>query len=377
MPERRASDRMMPVRTPICAWYSNGGGYYPDEPEPPKKSEEPEKPTPGPGPEPPKPSHALVLGRFLPPHAGHQYVVDVARQLAPTVTVLARTTPSDAIAARVRLPWLHELFGARTAELTGRAPDAPASTPAFWQTWRDRVGAALAQLPSAPRVDLLVSSDREAWRLAELLGAGHVLVDPDRTVVPISATAIRRNPLAFWGFLPPPVRAHYARRVVVIGPESSGKSTFARALAETLGTVHVPEQARLFARRTGGLIRNCDLPAIAALQRASEDAAARRAERFVIADTDALSLQLWAERLFGAAPALPLHRPDLYLVTDASVPFAGSPDRDEPEARRTFAARCLEAARSSGAPVVPLPADPAARLATALRAIDALAARSR
>jgi hypothetical protein len=90
-----------------------------------------------------------------------------------------------------------------------------------------------------------VSSDREAWRLAERLGARLVLVDPDRTGVPISGTDIRRDPLAAWRYLPPPVHAHYARCVVLLGPES----TFARALATALDPVYVPEQACLFAER--------------------------------------------------------------------------------------------------------------------------------
>lgn len=381
------------MRAPICAWY--GPGYWeplepskpaqpepeqgPDPQRPPGKKDRPEPPGRGPkkasAREPAQTTarHALVLGKFLPPHAGHEYLVGVAHQLAETTTILARVRPDDPIAPELRLAWLRELFGARVgariAALDGSDPTAPVDAPAFWLTWRDHVIASLARLPEAAKVDLVVSSDREAWRLAELLGARHVLVDPDRMVIPISSTAIRRDPLAAWPYLPPPVRAHYARRVVLLGPESSGKSTFGRALAAALDTVYVPEQARLFAERCGGQLREIDLPAIADLQAATEDAAARRANRFVIADTDALSLRLWAERLFGRAPALPTRAPDVYLVTDASLPFAGSADRDDPAARQAFAARCLAEARASGAQVVELPSAPAERLASALAAL--------
>ncbi|HWO17187.1 MAG TPA: AAA family ATPase [Kofleriaceae bacterium] len=379
------------MRAPICAWY--GPGYYenPDPPKPAQPEPEPEpKPKPSPSngkkdrPEPPgrgpkragarEPApvsarHALILGKFLPLHAGHEYLVGVARALAETTTLLARVRPADPIAPELRLAWLRELFGARVGALDGPDPADSAGAPAFWHTWRDHVISSLARLPEAPKVDLVVSSDREAWRLAELFGARHVLVDPDRAVVPISSSAIRRDPLAAWPYLPPPVRAHYARRVVLLGPESSGKSTFARALAAALDTVYVPEQARLFAERCGGQLREVDLPAIADLQAATEDAAARRANRCVIADTDALSLRLWAERLFGRAPALPVRVPDVYLVTDASLPFAGPAERDDPAARRAFAARCLAEARASGARVALLPSDPAARLEAALAAL--------
>jgi HTH-type transcriptional regulator, transcriptional repressor of NAD biosynthesis genes len=379
----------MSVRAPICAWY--GPAYYenPDPSKPARPEPEPKpEPRPSPGkkdqPEPPgrgpkqagaceparaSSQHALVLGKFLPPHAGHEYLVGAARALAETTTILARVRPDDPIAPELRLTWLRELFGSRIGVLDGADPTDPASAPAFWLTWRDHVLSSLARLPDAPKVDLVVSSDREAWRLAELLGARHALVDPDRLVVPMSGTAIRRDPLAAWPYLPPPVRAHYALRVVLLGPESSGKSTFGRALAAALDTVYVPEQARLFAERRGGQLREIDLPAIAELQAATEDAAAHRANRFVIADTDAVSLRLWAERLFGRAPALPVRAPDVYLVTDASLPFAGPADRDDPAARRAFAVRCLAEARASGARVVELPSDPAARLEAALAAL--------
>jgi nicotinamide riboside kinase len=42
------------------------------------------------------------------------------------------------------------------------------------------------------------------------------------------------------------VRAGLARRVVVIGAESTGKTTLAQALAENLGTVWVPEYGRWY-----------------------------------------------------------------------------------------------------------------------------------
>ncbi len=376
------------MRTPICAWYGLDRDYWEQQAEEQRRREEQErqKPQPQPPAVPPAPapsraptdepktralaSHALVLGRFMPPHAGHQYLVDTARGLASTVTVLARTTPDDPIDGEHRLAWLRELFGDRIAALTGDAP-TDVESPAFWQAWREHVVDALATLPSAARVDLVVSSDRRAWRLAELLGARHVLVDPDRTAVPIAATHIRRDPLGCWAFLPAPVRAHYARRIVLLGPESSGKSTFARELARALDTVLVPEQARLFAERTGTL-RATDLGAIAALQAATEDAAARRANRYVICDTDGLSLSLWAERLFGTAAPHAERVPDLYLVTDSSLPFTGRPERDDPAARRAFADRCLSAALASGARVAQLPTDPAARMETALAAIKAL-----
>src|SRR5581483_9617149 len=67
----------------------------------------------------------------------------------------------------------------------------------------------------------------------------------------IMATALRTS-LAVntcWYFLEPPVRAYYARRICLIGAESTGKTTLARALAEHYQTVWVPEYGREYSER--------------------------------------------------------------------------------------------------------------------------------
>ncbi|NEE33240.1 AAA family ATPase, partial [Streptomyces sp. SID7982] len=46
-----------------------------------------------------------------------------------------------------------------------------------------------------------------------------------------SGTAVRKDPVGCWDFLQPPVRAALARRVVILGAESTGTTTLARALA--------------------------------------------------------------------------------------------------------------------------------------------------
>lgn len=87
----------------------------------------------------------------------------------------------------------------------------------------------------------------------------HILVDRDREAVPISGTLVRSNPLGCWDFLEPPVRAWYAKRICLVGAESTGKTTLAQMLAERYQTVWVPEYGREYSERKlaedGELIR--------------------------------------------------------------------------------------------------------------------------
>ncbi|QIK37810.1 AAA family ATPase [Caldichromatium japonicum] len=134
------------------------------------------------------------------------------------------------------------------------------------------------------------------------------------------------------------------RRLVLTGPESTGKSTLAVRLAAHFRVPLVPEFARAYIQdkllRCG---RNCaleDVPAIAWGQRAAEDKAlAQSPEGLIICDTDLLTIRIWSECFFGRVPTeieplleqLRSRLPqDLYLLTDIDVPWIADGIRDRP-----------------------------------------------
>ena len=52
----------------------------------------------------------LVLGKFMPPHAGHVTLVQSARALVDELTVLLCSLPDDPIPGETRLEWMQGLF---------------------------------------------------------------------------------------------------------------------------------------------------------------------------------------------------------------------------------------------------------------------------
>src|SRR5207244_7794100 len=138
-------------------------------------------------------------------------------------------------------------------------------------------------------LDYVLASEDYGEKLAEVLGATFVPVDRARVAVPVSATEIRANPSATWPFLPRCVRPYFVRRVCVVGPESTGKSTLAARLAASLDTVHVPEYARALLEAHDGRLEALDIPKIARGQLASEDALARSANRVLVCAPDVLT----------------------------------------------------------------------------------------
>ena len=102
-------------------------------------------------------------------------------------------------------------------------------------TTTDAVWAAqVAIIRTAARapVDVVFSSEEYGPELARRFGAAHVASTRRANASRSAAPPFAEDPVACWRPLSPPVRAHLARRVVVVGAESSGTTTLARALAE-------------------------------------------------------------------------------------------------------------------------------------------------
>jgi len=292
-------------------------------------------------------THGLVLGKFLPPHAGHVHLIETARRQCDELSIVVGTLAREPIAGALRAQWMRALFPElpelHVLHLTDENPQHPSEHPRFWDIWRESL---LTILPAPP--DVVFTSDAYGARLAEVLGARWAPVDPARATVPVSGTAIRSDPLAHWRYLPAPVRAHYARRISVFGPESTGKSTLAAALAARLGTACVPEYARAFLEARGGAApTRADLDAIAAGQAATEDALAPACNGTLICDTDPLLTAVWRAALFGEPMPLPPRRYELTLLCDVDLPWVGDPVRYLPDDRGGFFERCVAALRAA------------------------------
>jgi NadR type nicotinamide-nucleotide adenylyltransferase len=319
----------------------------------------------------------LVLGKFMPPHAGHMHLIDFARHYVSRLAVVMDSLPQQPIAGELRERWLRELFPqSEVFHLTGM-PQAPEEHPEFWAIWQRALRAAVPFHP-----DFVFASEPYGQPLADVLDARFVPVDIGRCAVPISATRIREDPLGHWEFLPRCVRPHYVIRICVFGPESTGKSTLTRQLADHFLTVAVPEYARTHLERQSGRIEPEDIEWIARGQAACEDALALQANRLMFCDTDLLTTTIWSDRLFGKCPDwIPAEaerrRYDLYLLTDVDVPWVADPVRYLPDDRRSFFDKCLSELESRGRPYVRIYGDSQQRLRLAIEAVESLLVQSK
>lgn len=281
----------------------------------------------------------LILGKFLPPHAGHEYLIDFAehylKQLGGgRLYVVVDRLAQEPIKQSLRVQWLQKRFPNVTVvplgDINPQYPREAKSEAEFWQIWDKSLKNALPE-----KIDFIFGSEDYCWKLAEGLGAVCVPVDNFRSNFGISATEVRQDPFAHWDYIPREVRPFFVKKVCLIGPESCGKSVLAQDLARHFGTVSVPEYAAVFlnALKTGNPDRHTqyeDIPVFANGQIASEESLTPEATRVLICDTDVLTTKMWSQRLYADhAPSYPkwfdgviaARHYDLYLLCKPDTPW--------------------------------------------------------
>lgn len=130
-------------------------------------------------------------------------------------------------------------------------------------------------------------------------------------------------------------------KIAVVGPESTGKSTIAQAIARHFNTVCVPEFARAYCKNLHNEYTLQDEVNMYYGQIALEDTLIPLANDVLICDTTILTVKIWCDHLFGDTPKEVKNeiqqRPyDLYLLMDIDLPWEEDPLRDFPEQREHF-----------------------------------------
>ncbi len=281
-----------------------------------------------------KARHGLVLGKFMPLTTGHCHLVESARRQSAQLTILVCSLANEPIDGHLRTEWMRETFpDCEVVHVTDEVPGFSHETSDSWRALIRRY---------APAADTIFTSDELGETLARELGIVHIKVDKARRKFPISAAEVRQNPMKHWEFLAPVARPYFAHRVLVFGPESTGKTTLCRQLAARFSTVCVPEFAREFYDEKG--IENAvydDVERIACGQQESEERLARQANRLLFCDTDAITTTIYSRHYYGKVPLFLAQlanrrRYNLTLFCDIDLPWESDPQRDLGHRRDEF-----------------------------------------
>ncbi len=372
--------------------------------------------------------HGLVIGKFYPPHAGHHFLIRSAAESCDVVTVVVMGADVESIPLATRVDWVRRAHINRPGVIVVGVVDNLAVDYESDEAWSGHVAlmreaveeaAALRASDGARagvrvtgaagvRVDAVFTSEPYGAELARRFGAADVRLDVSRATYAMSGTKVRADPVAAWTELEPPVRGWFAKRVVVVGAESTGTTTLSLDLADALrarGGPHaltrwVGEYGRELTVRKLAVARalagvrglpeptvfdldwdDADFVAVAHRQCADEDAAAEAGGPVLVCDTDALATTVWQERYRGrvtdvvwrVAHQMPPRA--LYVLTDhQDVGFDDDGLRDGEHLRPWMTDRFREVLGGAGARWIEVRGDRAARLDRALAAVDAVLA---
>lgn len=130
------------------------------------------------------------------------------------------------------------------------------------------------------------------------------------------------------------------KKIVILGPESTGKSTLTKQLAEHFQCDWVPECARQYIDQLDRPYEKTDLLEIAKGQLHLEDeAVSKTAGNLLFYDTNLIVIKVWSDFKYGRThpgieEQLHLRTYDHYLLTDIDLPWEADPQREHPDKRK-------------------------------------------
>lgn len=258
------------------------------------------------------PKVGVYFGKMIPPHRGHlTAILNAATQVQKLYVVISDNVNRTArickeagipnIPVNLRMQWLKQEFQdmphIKVVKLdeTG-IPEYPNG----WTEW-----AKLMQEAVNEDIDVFFCGEKEyVENLNKYFPNAIVkLFDPHRTNYNISATRIREDVLANWEHLLGPARPFFAKKVLIAGSESCGKTTLTKALAKLYCTSWSEEVGRYYAMKyLGGdetIFTNADFARIARQQLEQDYEALRSCNKICFFDTDATITQYYSILYMG------------------------------------------------------------------------------
>ncbi len=171
-------------------------------------------------------------------------------------------------------------------------------------------------------------------------------------------------------------------KVVLFGPESTGKTTLSEQLARHYNTVWVPEYAREYLQNKWNNVRKTcepsDILPIAEGQMKLENELTKKTNDILICDTNLLETKVYSEAYYigSCDPLLEKYalknRYNLYFLTYIDTPWVGDDLRDKPNEREQMFQYFKNTLEKYKCPFILLKGDKKTRLNTAINHIDKL-----
>ncbi|WP_302045889.1 nicotinamide-nucleotide adenylyltransferase [Leuconostoc lactis] len=202
----------------------------------------------------------VFFGTLAPMHVGHQAEIYKAAALNDGVVVIASGYTGDrgdqmGLPVEKRFRYLREAFSDESdIKIDYINEDNMPQMPDGWDEWTRTLVATVKRNIVNQDAKITFYTGEPDYKVElekRLPQTGQFKVSlMDRTVLKISATEIRKDPIANWDYINRVFRRHFTKKVTVMGSASTGKSTLVRRLARTSNSPFSEEYAREYQERS-------------------------------------------------------------------------------------------------------------------------------
>ena len=323
-------------------------------------------------------------GSFNPLHLGHvDCIIQAANMCRELYIVLSVGYKRNEIDARIRYRWLYRLTkhigNVTIIMLEDSAETKEAYTEEYWQGDAEKVKAQVGK----PIDVVFCGSDYDEnsfWNKCYPESELYIFKRNE-----ISSTELRKAPYKHFDWLPNVVKPYYVKKVLLMGSESTGKSTLTINLANRFNTNYIDEAGRDISERSGTdlLMLSEDFTEILLQHKLNEIKAVENSNKVLFIDTDALVTQFYMsflddpgiEKNRALSDAIDaLNRYDLILFLEPDVEFVQDGDRSEVirDDRKKYSDRIKELLRSHGKQFVSVSGSYQERYEIAVRAVESM-----
>ncbi len=242
---------------------------------------------------------AFVFGKFLPFHKGHEAMISFALTQCDFLSVLVCCDKEENIPSEVRKGWIESTFAhIKNLEVSvleydnSQLPNTSQTSVSVSKIWSAEFKKRYADYK------LLITSEPYGDLVAGFMGIQHIPFELGKASYPISASIIRADLFANWHYLPPVVKSYFAIKVVVLGTESTGKTTLTHQLAAHFNCSFVLEAGRELIPDSNKFSFN-DLHLVASEHAKRIEAAVLGSSPLIIIDTDIHITKSYAQFVFN------------------------------------------------------------------------------
>ena len=239
-------------------------------------------------------------GSFDPPHMGHMNVIMQAASMCKELHLIISYSPErDNIDYKQRYQWLRCMTKDAVDNIIIHCVKDNAMNKCKYD-WKS--GATDIKNAVGKHIDIVFcGSDYLKTGIFEELYPSSIIkyIDRDELGINISSTDIRNNPYKHWEYIPNIIKPYYTKKILIVGGESTGKSTLVRKLATAFNTTYLQEVGRDICDRAGTeeFMLETDFYEILMKHKQLEYEKLAQANKVLFIDTDAITTLFYSKLL--------------------------------------------------------------------------------